>query len=101
MKYRDHARLWRMVEGAVIDALKSHPDYFTPKGNKNAARSVTKRVVGQIVGQAKEALRRGRLGDCSERATDQSSDPLGGSMTAQGGSVANGAPTTPSDPEAP
>lgn len=62
MKAADHQRLWRMVEGAVVDALSSHPDYLTPKGERSAVESITKRVVGQLVGYAGEARKRGPLG---------------------------------------
>lgn len=41
MKAADHQRLWRMVEGAVVDALSSHPDYLTPKGGWSASWSAT------------------------------------------------------------
>lgn len=60
MKHREHQRLWRMVEGAVLDAFQSHPDYLTPKGRVSAIQSITKRVVGQLVGHAKQAQERGR-----------------------------------------
>lgn len=54
-KHRDHARLWRLVEGAVVDAFRSHPDFLTVSGHRSAVQSVTKRVVGQLVGHAKQA----------------------------------------------
>lgn len=60
MKHRDHARLWRLVEGAVVDAFRSHPGFLTEAGHRSAVQSVTKRVVGQIVGHAKERQGRGR-----------------------------------------
>ena len=62
MKAADHRRLWRMVEGAVLDAFRSHPDYLTARGERHAVESVTKRVVGQLVGHASEARKRGPLG---------------------------------------
>lgn len=62
MKRADHRRLWRMVEGAVADAFRSHPDYLTERGRRAAVESVTKRVVGTIVGAAQETRRGGRLG---------------------------------------
>lgn len=62
MKHEDHFRLWRMVEGAVTDALRSHPDYLTERGAKHAVESITKRVVGTLVGHAKETQKGGRLG---------------------------------------
>lgn len=64
LKNADHALLWNLVEGAVADAFRSHPDFLTDKGRKTVVRSVTKRVVGQLVGYAKQTLRRGRFGDC-------------------------------------
>lgn len=62
MKHADHLRLWRMVEGAVVDALKSHPDYLTDKGRATAVESITKRVVGTLVGHAHEVRKDGRFG---------------------------------------
>lgn len=62
MKRPDHHRLWRLVEGAVLDAFANHPEYLTEAGKKSAVQSVTKRVVGQIVGHATEAQARGSLG---------------------------------------
>ena len=53
----DHARLWRLVEGAVVDAMQQHPDYFTAAGLHDAVQSITKRVVGSIVGDCPEVLR--------------------------------------------
>lgn len=61
-KYAGHDRLWRMVEGAVTDAFLSHPEYLTPTGTTNAVESITKRVVGNIVGHAKETRKGGRFG---------------------------------------
>lgn len=55
LKYRDHGRLWRLVEGGVVDAFRSHPDYLTTRGQRFAVQSITKRVVGQIVGHIKQA----------------------------------------------
>lgn len=62
MKRPDHHQLWRLVEGAVLDAFANHPEYLTDAGKKSAVQSVTKRVVGQIVGLAAEARERGPLG---------------------------------------
>jgi len=62
MKHEAHQRLWRMVEGAVMDAFTSHPDYLTDRGSRAAVESVTKRVVGTLVGHANETRKGGRLG---------------------------------------
>ena len=62
VKQKDHQRLWRMVEGAVLDAFKSHPDYLTDIGAPVAVESITKRVVGTLVGHANETRKGGRFG---------------------------------------
>lgn len=49
-KIEDYSKLWRIVDGAVYDAVTKHPDYFTEKGHQCVVSSITKRVVGQIVG---------------------------------------------------
>jgi hypothetical protein len=61
----DHARLWRIVEGAVLDALQNHPNYLTPLGESAAVASITKRVVGQLIGAAKTTHQGSRLGGCN------------------------------------
>lgn len=55
MKYEDHKKLWRIVEGAVVAAYDAHPDYFTEKGRKAVVQSITKRVVGAIISAHNEA----------------------------------------------
>lgn len=74
-RHADHQRLWALVEGAVIDTFRSHPDYLIDRGAKLAAGSITKRVVGQLVGHAQQTLAGGRLGGCR---------PDGGTRTASG-----------------
>lgn len=70
----DHRLLWRIVEGAVADALLSHPDYLTAKGETAAVQSITKRVVGQLVGHATEARKRGPV--VASRAESGSTTPI-------------------------
>ena len=72
MKHADHLRLWRLVEGAVVDAFLSHPSYLTDHGAQSAVASVTKRVVGQLVGNAKGTRKGGRDSDCSPAAPAKS-----------------------------
>ncbi len=60
MKHSDHQRLWRAVEGAVVDALKNHPSYLTDHGRRSAVESITKRVVGSIISLANEPSKGGR-----------------------------------------
>lgn len=62
MKQAEHHRLWSLIEGAVVDAFRQHPDYLTPKGEGSAVNSITKRVIGQLVGNAKRTREGGRPG---------------------------------------
>ena len=62
MKRSDHLKLWSIVEGAVTDTFKTHPEYLTDRGQRSAVESVTKRVVGQLVGLAPETREGGRAG---------------------------------------
>jgi hypothetical protein len=50
-------QLWRLVDGAIMDCVKAHPDYFNPKLVKTARRSLTKRVTGQVHGFATQAAK--------------------------------------------
>lgn len=50
-----YRQLWRIVEGAVADALTNHPDYVPAHRRTIAARSITKRVVGSVLGYAAQA----------------------------------------------
>lgn len=60
-KGRAYRQLWRVVDGAVRDALDHHPDYLTAKGRRNARESVTKRVTGQVLSYATQVAE-GRSG---------------------------------------
>jgi hypothetical protein len=62
MKHEDHQRLWRMVEGAVASAFEAHPEYLTDAGAASAVQSITKRVVGNLVGHAHELRKQEPLG---------------------------------------
>lgn len=73
LKRADHAALWMLVEGAVADAFACHPDYLTDRGRRSAIESITKRVVGQIVGKIQETRKGGRFGaSCAGGASDAS-----------------------------
>ena len=54
-----YRQLWRVVDGAIMDALKQHPDYLTDKGRRDrAARiSIAKRVTGAIMGYTEQSVR--------------------------------------------
>jgi hypothetical protein len=58
---RAYRQLWRVVDGAVFDALYTHQDYLTPKGQQCARTSINKRVVGSVLGFAEQSAR-GRSG---------------------------------------
>lgn len=44
-------QMWRVVDGAIMDAFIHHPDYLTMKGSRNqcARRSIAKRVTGSVL----------------------------------------------------
>ena len=46
----------------MANALQAHPEYLTPAGKRAAVESITKRVVGQLVGHANGARKRRPLG---------------------------------------
>lgn len=56
MEYR---AIWRVVDGAVRNALDMHPDYLTNKGSHRATArmSIVKRVTGAILGFQTERKR--------------------------------------------
>ena len=58
---RAYRQLWRIVDGAVEDALRHHEDYLTQKGKRSARRSITKRVTGAVMGYVEQSTR-GRSG---------------------------------------
>ena len=86
IKRADHAALWALIGGAVVDAMRSHPNYFTERGLQNAARSITKRAVGQLVGAIKTP-RGGRESDCLDR---DGWNPVGPIRCAAEADAANG-----------
>jgi len=58
-KTGDYHALWKLVDGAVEDALTHHPDYLGKDVRRKVVRnSINKRVVGAVLGYAK---RRGAL----------------------------------------
>jgi hypothetical protein len=52
-----YSRIWRVVDGAVRDALQNHPDYLSQKGARFSAcrQSIVKRVTGAILSFAEES----------------------------------------------
>jgi hypothetical protein len=91
LKRDDHKRLWRAVAGAVVDTLKSHPEYITDAGQKHAVLSITKRVVGNVVALVHETRKGGRASGC--QAGGAANAPAsGGVSSAVVGAPAKGAP---------
>lgn len=71
-----YRQLWRVVEGAVADALEHHPDYLTARGARHARRSVTKRVVGAVMGYAEQSAQgRSRYSRAADTAGSVRSRP--------------------------
>jgi len=64
---KEYRAIWRVVDGAIRNALDMHPDYLTKKGSdRSAARmSIAKRVVGAVLGFQAERLKKGRSGGAS------------------------------------
>ncbi|MCW1920847.1 hypothetical protein NX862_18975 [Rhodobacter sp. KR11] len=98
VRYEDHQKLWALVEGAVADALRTHPDYLTARGAQLAAGSITKRVVGQLVGHAKETLAGGRLGDRRPEGAFQDADGNPSLHQGEGEAGRVDSPARPDDP---
>lgn len=57
----DYHQLWRIIDGAVYDAFKAHPEYLEHGREKDARQSIVKRVTGAILGYAAQAVE-GRSG---------------------------------------
>ena len=69
MPSKEYRAYWRVIDGAVRNALDMHPDYLTNKGStKSCARmSIVKRVVGAVIGFQSERTKKGRSGASSRR----------------------------------
>lgn len=70
-----YGQMWRVVDGAVAECFRAHPDYL-PKGeNKRTIRaSLVKRVTGAVLGFAVQAAkaRSVRLRTAGETASEAS-----------------------------
>jgi len=82
MSDRAYAQLWRVADGAVRDALRKHPDYLTPKGQRSARRSIVKRVTGTVLGFAlQEAKRQRELAVTDDRSAKGNHQAVGAATT--------------------
>lgn len=54
---KDYKKVWKIIDGAVADALAMHPDYLTPKGThgRTARYSIVKRSVGAILSYVEQS----------------------------------------------
>lgn len=54
---KDYKKVWRIIDGAVADAMAMHPDYLTPKGTsgRTARTSIVKRVTGAILSYVEQS----------------------------------------------
>lgn len=66
--HSDYHRIWRIVDGAVRDAFKHHPDYLTTAGHRSAQLSIIKRVAGALAGHVFREDREGSGGNGSGNA---------------------------------
>jgi hypothetical protein len=58
-----YSQVTRIVDGAISDAMRSHPDYFVREKIGDARRSIVKRVTGSLIGYlAESTAKRGRSG---------------------------------------
>lgn len=64
-------KIWRVVDGAIRDALTHHPDYLTTKGAKGyqARRSIAKRVAGAVMSYLEQS-KQGRSGELPASVND-------------------------------
>lgn len=54
---RNNKQLFRIIEGAVVDAMKQHPEYFTEAARHTAVTSITKRVMGAVLSNSDKVPR--------------------------------------------
>lgn len=52
-----YGTIWRMVDGAVRDAVNCHPEYFPGARRGNLRSSITKRVTGALTSWAEKSAR--------------------------------------------
>lgn len=54
---KDYKKVWRVIDGAVADAIAMHPDYLTSKGThaRTARYSIVKRVTGAILSYVEQS----------------------------------------------
>lgn len=69
----EYRRIWRLVDGAIRDAIATHPDYFPNRKRIPPMRvSLTKRIVGSVFGWAEQSAQ-GRSGEGQRLTTGDAS----------------------------
>lgn len=63
-------QLTRLVDGAVADTFTNHPEYLTKAGQRRAAGSLRKRLVGLVMGYVVQTTQ-GRSGVNAPAATSR------------------------------
>jgi hypothetical protein len=53
----EYRQLWRLIDGAILDALNQHPNYVAPEVRRRVRQAIAKRAVGAVMGHAAEAAR--------------------------------------------
>lgn len=69
-----YRQLWRVVDGAILDCMIHHPDYFSGSRQERMLtirRSLAKRVVGAVMGYAEQSAK-GRSGGSSGGCSSES-----------------------------
>lgn len=72
--HSDYHRIWRIVDGAVRDTFKHHPEYLTDAGHRSAQVSIIKRVAGALAGHVFREDQQGSGRDGSRNAYEHGRD---------------------------
>jgi len=51
----EYRQLWRVIDGAIRDCFKMHPDYITPENIRRVRESLAKRITGAVLANKAEA----------------------------------------------
>ena len=56
----DYQRIWSIVDGAIRDTMRMHPEYMRIRDRTTARISINKRVTGALVGELRQRRGDGR-----------------------------------------
>ena len=57
LKHNKNRKLFRIIEGAIVDAMKQHPNYYTDNAMESCVASITKRVMGAVLSNSDKVPR--------------------------------------------